>query len=430
LVADARKIADDMPGFVDWVLHRSPPATSQTVLSSDPNGISGPSGYGAQGFIQPGGVLPYAVLFENEPTASAPAQVVTVTEQLDPNLDWSTFQLGSFGFGSVNVTIPAGLTQYQTTIAYQNQDGTSLNVNVALNFNVQSGLLTVTFTSLDPATGEAPTGVFDGFLPPDDSSHIGEGYVQYTVQPKSGLTSGATITQQAAVVFDTNPAIQTNTVVNTIDTTPPTSSVNPLPPTETSPNFTVSWSGSDPNGPGIASYNIYVSDNGGAFTPWLTGTTATSATYSGQAGHSYSFYSVAVDPLNLPQPTPAAAQATTTVLLSPPSPPPSPPPPLSLSAALMEGIQTLELSLAVDPYLPQAISAAAPGQATDLFFAALGLFNNELALVNDVVLAFEEPLVGLPSSGGNALAADIGRLVSDIQANPLFSSLVDSLETV
>ena len=115
--------------------------------------------------------MPYTVDFEND--GSAAAQDVTVTEQLDPNLDWSTFQLGSFGFGPVNVTIPAGLTQYQTTVGYQNTDGSSLNVQVALDFNVQTGLLTVTFTSLDPPTGQAPTGVFDGFLPPESESAVG-----------------------------------------------------------------------------------------------------------------------------------------------------------------------------------------------------------------------------------------------------------------
>ena len=86
------------------------------MLPNDPNDISGPSGYGAQGFIQPGGALPYAILFENEPTASAPAQVVTVTEQLDPNLDWNTFQLGEIGFGSTLIQVPQGLTTYSTRI--------------------------------------------------------------------------------------------------------------------------------------------------------------------------------------------------------------------------------------------------------------------------------------------------------------------------
>ena len=36
----------------------------------------------------------------------------------------------------------------------------------------------------------------------------------------------------------------------------------------TTPSFTVSWSGSDDaGGSGIASYDIYVSDNGGPYTP-------------------------------------------------------------------------------------------------------------------------------------------------------------------
>ncbi len=114
-------------------------------------------------------------------------------------------------------------------------------------------------------------------------------------------------------------------MTNTIDATPPTSSINALPATVNSPSFTVSWTGSDPGGPGIASYNVYVSDNGGAFAPWLTNTTQTSATYNGQVGHHYSFYSVASDPLGLTQPTPSGAQATTYVFVPPSPPPPSPP---------------------------------------------------------------------------------------------------------
>jgi len=287
-----------------------------SILARDPNALLGPGGFGAQNFIQPTGTLPYVTDFEND--GNAAAQDVTVTEQLDPNLDWSTFQLGSFGFGSVNVTIPAGLTQFQTTVAYQNTDGSSLNVQVALDFNVQTGLLTVTFTSLDPSTGEAPTGVFDGFLYPESESPVdSDGYVQYTVQPKSSLTTGATINQQASVVFDINPAIKTNTAVNTIDASPPSSTVAALPATTTKTSFTVSWSGSDANGPGIASYNVYVSDNGGAYTPFVTDRTKTSAVFTGHVGHTYAFYSVAVDPLGLTQPTPTIVQAKTKVVAPP-----------------------------------------------------------------------------------------------------------------
>jgi len=282
------------------------------VVAQDPNALSGPAGYGTQGFIPDSGTLPYTIDFEND--GSAAAQDVTVTEQLAPNLNWSTFQLGSFGWGSVNVTVPAGLTHYQTTVSYQNADGTSLNVQVTLDFNVATGLLTVNFVSLDPLTGQAPTGVFDGFLYPESESAVAsDGYVQYTVQPRVGLTTGTTINQQAAVVFDTNAALKTAVVTNIIDATPPTSSINPLPVAVGSANFTVSWSGSDSDGSGIASYDVYVSDDGGPFTPLLTKTTLTSAPFTGQDGHTYSFYCVATDNVGNQQATPTAPQATTTV---------------------------------------------------------------------------------------------------------------------
>ena len=281
-------------------------------LSLDPNELVGPTGIGTEQFIQLKGTLPYTVGFEND--GSVAAQNVTVSEQMSSNLDWSTFQLGSFGFGPVTVNVPAGLTQYQTTIAYTNTDGTPLDVKVSLDFNVQTGLLTVTFVSLDPTTGQTPAGVFDGFLPPDNSKGIGEGFVQYTIQPIASLTTGATITQQAAVVFDTNPPLETNSVLNTIDSGPPTSSVTALPSTESSTAFTVSWSGTDDaGGSGIATYSIYVSENGGAFTPFSLDTTETTATFFGQAGQAYGFYSVATDNVGNVQPTPTAAQASTTV---------------------------------------------------------------------------------------------------------------------
>ena len=291
--------------------------SSSSATSHDPNALIGPAGFGTQGFFAPSGPLPYTIDFEND--GSVAAQVVTVAEQLDPNLDWSTFQLGSFGFGPVNVIIPTGLTQYQTTVSYQNVDGTQVNVNVSLDFNVGTGLLTASFTSLDPSTGQAPAGVFDGFLPPDNSAHIGEGYVQYSVKPKSALTSGTAINQQASVVFDTNAAINTAIVTNTIDVGAPTSTVTALPPTEPSTSFTVSWSGQDDTGgSGIATYSIFVSHNGGTFTPFLTDTTSTSATFTGVLGDTYGFYSVATDNVGNVQPTPGAAQTTTTIAASSP----------------------------------------------------------------------------------------------------------------
>ncbi len=51
----------------------------------------------------------------------------------------------------------------------------------------------------------------------------------------------------------------------------------------------------------------------GPFQLWLLGTTQTSAAYSGQAGRTYAFYSVATDNVGRRQVTPDVAQARTTV---------------------------------------------------------------------------------------------------------------------
>jgi RHS repeat-associated protein len=313
------------------------PAFAETIIAGDPNDISGPSGYGTQGFIQPGGTLPYAVLFENEPTASAPAQIVTVTEQLDPNLDWNTFQLSQIGFGSTLIQVPQGLTTFSTQV-----DATAtlgVLVDITAGINLKTGLVTWTFTSLDPTTHDVPADPLAGFLPTDDSTGRGEGFVSYTIEPKtSAETTGAQVHALATVVFDTNAPLNTVKIVNTFETTPPASSVTALPAMTTSTSFNVAWSGSDGNGSGIASYNVLVSDNGGPFQPFLTDTTQTSATFTGQVGHTYRFFSIATSNIGLVQPTPTAAQATTSVALPPPPPPPPPPPtpPRVTKAQLLE----------------------------------------------------------------------------------------------
>jgi len=54
-------------------------------------------------------------------------------------------------------------------------------------------------------------------------------------------------------------------------------------------------SGDDGAGSGVAAYEVYVAVDGGPFTPWLSGVTNTSATFFGQAGHQYGFFSLARD---------------------------------------------------------------------------------------------------------------------------------------
>jgi hypothetical protein len=285
----------------------------------DPNNFTGPSGFGTQGFIQPQ-VLSYQVDFENDPAkATAAAQIVSTTFTIDPDLDPSTLQFTGFGFGQQNITLPPGLFHYQTTLDLRPQ-GIDLLVPVTLDENRVTGVVTVKFESLDPITNLPPDGVNDGFLPVDDVAGDGQGYFTYSVQPKAGLATGTQITEQTSIVFDSNASVQTPVALNTIDAGTPSSSVSPLA-SQSNANFTVNWSGTDDiGGSGIASYDIYVSDNGGDYSQWQSATSATSATYMGQAGHTYRFYSVARDNVGHVELAPLTADATTTTVLvdSPP----------------------------------------------------------------------------------------------------------------
>ena len=296
--------------------------TTIAEAPTDPNFISGPSGYGTPGFVPEGGAFPYTINFENKPSAPAPAQVVEVTQQLDPDLDWSTFQLGDFSFGGQLYTVPAGLKSYQTRIDARSTTGVYVDVNAS--FDEQTGLVTWTFTSIDPTTLDVPAGnPEEGFLPPDNTSDAGEGFVTYTVAPKSTDTTGTLIDAKATVTFQAGlpdqSSLDTAPISNAIDVGAPTSTVAALPASSPSV-FTVHWAGQDDTGgSGIASFDIYVSDNGGPFAAWLTGTQMTSAAYTGQDGHTYAFYSVATDNVGNVQVTTATAQTTTRVHVAQPT---------------------------------------------------------------------------------------------------------------
>jgi probable HAF family extracellular repeat protein len=97
-----------------------------------------------------------------------------------------------------------------------------------------------------------------------------------------------------------------------IDATKPFSHVAALPATASAASFSVSWSGFDSLS-GIATYTIFSSDNGGAFVPWISGTTATQATYIGVAGHTYRFYSIATDAAGNQEPAKTSPEAATAV---------------------------------------------------------------------------------------------------------------------
>jgi len=285
------------------------------VSGRDPNDVLGPAGYGEEGYVADGTVLAYMVRCENDPEATAPAQVVTITQQLDADLDWSTFQFTGYGFGGHAATIPTGLQSFSQRV--DRRDDLGLYVDVDALLDPETGLVTWEFRSIDPVTGELTRDPIAGFLPPNVTPPEGDAYVTYTVDQQPGLPTGTESTAQASIVFDTNDAISTNTHTNTIDAGVPTSQVDSLLP-QYYTAIPVTWSGQDDTGgSGIAWYDIYVSSDGAAPELWLARTTATSAAYTGEAGHTYAFYSVAADNVGHREAAPPTPDAETMVVVNP-----------------------------------------------------------------------------------------------------------------
>jgi RHS repeat-associated protein len=303
---------DLVPGIPPTKLKPNGSTTSGTRTAGDPNDMVGPAGYGPEGLVPRSSTLPYEIDFTNEPTASLPAENVTVTETLSPAVNEATFALGPVGFAGHRVTPPPGLQSWTTTIDDTAVSG--LDVQVTANLDPATRVVTWTFTSLDPATGDTPANQADGFLPPDQTPPEGEASIDYTVSPAPTDTTGTAIQAAASIVFDTNSPMETGTATNTVDAAPPTVTVNPLPPTETGP-FAVTWSGSDPGGPGLAYTNIYVSDDGGVPTPLVSDSTANLVMFTGKLGHTYSFFASGVDNVGLVQAGNVTSQAHTTIVL-------------------------------------------------------------------------------------------------------------------
>ncbi len=116
----------------------------------------------------------YTVKFENIPTATAPAEFVTITDEIDPNLDLASLQVLA--------------TSSDSTFSY----------------SVAGRTITFRFVGID--------------LPPNVTAPEGEGFVQFALRPVPGLPDGTEIRNDASIVFDFNPAIVTPEVLHEIRT--------------------------------------------------------------------------------------------------------------------------------------------------------------------------------------------------------------------
>ncbi|MGO9204263.1 MAG: dockerin type I domain-containing protein, partial [Limisphaerales bacterium] len=250
---------------------------------------------------------------------------------MSTNYDWTTFSVSEVGFGDLIIPVALGAASLATNVPFSYL-GTNFQVQIQAGIRPGSGQVYADFYSIDPATSLPPP-VNIGFLPPEDGTGRGQGHVTYTIRAKAGLPTGAQLANVALISFDLEPQIATDQVNDsdpaagidpsrecllTIDSTPPTSAVLPLPAVQTTTNFVVTWSGTDV-GSGIAVYDIYLSVNGSAWTLWQAQTTNTGAQFSAATGNTYSFYSVATDNVGNREADHATADATTMIVSTVPT---------------------------------------------------------------------------------------------------------------
>ena len=197
------------------------------VRPIDPNDKIGPDGIGPNRVVSADDVMEYMVRFENAASASAPVQELILVDYLDPDLDWTTVKLLELSYGGRSIPVPPGSESYRTRdfppVSWSGVAGSqvgSLAVDLTANVNSQIGRFECRLSAVDTNTAYFPLDALTGFLPPEDGTGRGEGYLRFTVKPKAGLPIGTAITNIATIVFDGNDPIATPPVWNIVGDVP------------------------------------------------------------------------------------------------------------------------------------------------------------------------------------------------------------------
>ena len=263
--------------------------------SVDPNEIIGPQGYDSLLWVSINDVLNYTIYFENDPEfATANAQRVDVRFDFDKKELMKDFILGSYGFANMSWDIEKPSNTYQTRLNLV--DTMSIYVDLIAGLDVTKKQAFWKFSSIDPESGFAPWQSDRGMLPVNDSTHVGEGFVRFSIKPYSTMHTGDTISIQANIVFDENDTIPTNRWKNVIDAGNPTSKVLGTPNAQNAGHYNLTFEAADDeNGSGVKLVRLYLANQFGVFEEFAVCPVDTTIDFVPEAGRKYEFYSLAED---------------------------------------------------------------------------------------------------------------------------------------
>lgn len=281
----------------------------RVVTSVDPNDKVGPPGVGSARYMRVPQALAYVVHFENVATATAPAQIVRIVDDVDvARFDDATLELGPITFGAHTIRPPAHASEFHAEVDLRPAQAVIARIDAV--FDAASGRLVWTLAALDPTTRQVPDDPLLGLLPPNAVPPDGEGSVTFSIAPRGDIADGDVFANDASITFDTNEPIATPPWVNTIDEQPPVTSIDPLPSETSADRFDVTWKGTD-EGAGVDVYSLFVSTDGGPFAPLLEGTTSTAVTFQGAPNRLYGFLVLGTDRVGNAETKPALAEVET-----------------------------------------------------------------------------------------------------------------------
>jgi len=148
---------------------------------------------------------------------------LVVVNSYDPNIK----EVNPQGVGT-NGIIPQGTSELEYTIHFQNT-GTAVANNISVIDTLDANILPGSLHIFDNSHTMNPTWLASNIIKfsfpnihlPDSTSNeaMSHGFVRFSIKLDTLLAGGTMIQNKAGIYFDTNPAIITNTVANTIDIT-------------------------------------------------------------------------------------------------------------------------------------------------------------------------------------------------------------------
>ena len=264
-----------------------------TKCPEDPNEIDGPVGYGDDHLVSTEEKMHYTILYENSPEfASAPASLVNITYPIPPEQNINSVRLSDFGFGSFIFSVPSNTTAYTQRLDVS--DSLGVWVDVTAGIDMANNQVFWNLQSVDPATGFEPASADLGFLLVNDSLHHGEGYVSFSIAPKSHITSGDTVAAEATIIFNENTAIATNVWTNKFDAISPTSTLHAQIEADDTMARNFTFTANDDLS-GVNNVELLVSLNGDVYNSIGYFGVNDTARYTLEDGYVYRFISRATD---------------------------------------------------------------------------------------------------------------------------------------